>query len=90
VFLLFWLKHDIYFDYILLAGYYIQLSEKKLIQLGYPAKQILNIEKKKTASQVFDILFQLFENSCIVYGLGNTRGFGMEIMEYLKEKGEKI
>lgn len=84
------LAKDIYFDYILLAGYYIQLSEKKLIQLGYPAKQIIKIEKNKTASRVFDILFQLFENNSIVYGLGNTRDFGMDIMQYLKEEGEKI
>lgn len=84
------LSKDIYFDHILLAGYYIQLSEKKLIQFGYPSEQIIKIDKNKTAFQVIDMLFQLFENNGIVYGLGNTRGFGMNIMEYLKEKGEKI
>ncbi len=84
------LSKDILLDYIMLAGSSTYLSEKKLIQFGYPNKQIIKIDKKKAAFEVINSVFQLFETSGIVYGLGNTRGFGMKIMGYLKENGEKI
>ena len=83
------LAKEIYPHHILLVGDYIQLSEKKLIEFGYPSQQIIKIDKKKTVAQVFNNIFRLFEKSGIVYGLGNTRGFGLDIMEHLKEKGEK-
>ncbi len=84
------LTRDLRFDYLMLAGPTSRLSERKLLQFGYPSKQIYRINKRETASDVVKKIFRLSKKNIIVYGLGNTRGFGMEIMEYLKEKGEKI
>jgi len=84
------LTRDLRFDYLMLAGSTSRLSERKLLQFGYPSKQIYRINKKETVSDVVKKIFRLSKKNIIVYGLGNTRGFGMEIMEYLKEKGEKI
>jgi len=84
------LTQDLRFDYLMLAGPTSRLSERKLLQFGYPSKQIYQINKRETISEVVKKIYQLSKKNIIVYGLGNTRGFGMEIMEYLKEKGEKI
>ena len=84
------LTQDLHFDYLMLAGPTSRLSENKLLQFAYPSKQIYRINKRETASDVVKKLFQLSKKNILVYGLGNTRGFGIEIMEYLKEKGEKI
>jgi len=84
------LTQDLYFDYIMLAGPTSALSERKLVQFGYPSKQIHRINKRETTADVVKKICQLNKKNIIVYGLGNTRGFGIEIMEYLKEKGEKI
>jgi gamma-polyglutamate synthase len=84
------LSRDLNFNHIMLAGPTSQLSRRKLIKLGYPSDQINLIKKRETAPQVIEKIFQLIEKVGIVYGLGNTRGFGLEIVEYLKENGEKI
>src|SRR6056297_2846385 len=83
------LTQDIRFDYLMLAGPTSRLSERKLLQFGYPSKHIYQINKRETVSEVVKKIYRLSKKNIIVYGLGNTRGFGMEIMEYLKEKGEK-
>lgn len=84
------LSQDIHLDKIILTGATSRLSRKKLIQFGYPAKDILIAKKEKIPSQIIELIFGLIKKTAIVYGLGNTRGMGIELMEYLKEKGERI
>jgi len=84
------LSQDINFNHIILAGPTSLLSRRKLIQFGYPLDHIGLIKNKETVNQTIEKIFKYIERDGLVYGLGNTRGFGLEIMEYLKEKGEKI
>ena len=84
------LSQDIVVNYIFLAGPTSPLCYRKLIQNGYPSKQIKFVRSKTKIKQTLEQIFQLIEKEGIVYGLGNTRGFGLAIMEYLQEKGEKI
>lgn len=84
------ISQDLIFNYIMLAGSFSQLSKKYLIHHGYPPEKINLIKDRETVSQVIEKVFQFIEKDGLVYGLGNTRGFGLTIMEYLKEKGEKI
>jgi len=84
------LSQDINFNHIILVGPTSLLSRRKLIQFGYPLDHIELIKNKETVNQVIEKIFRLIKKNGVVYGLGNTRGFGLQIMEYLKEKGEKI
>ncbi len=84
------LSQDIVVNYIFLVGPTSPLCYRKLIQNGYPSKQIKLVRYKTKIKQTVEQIFQLIEKEGIVYGLGNTRGFGLAIMEYLQEKGEKI
>jgi poly-gamma-glutamate synthase PgsB/CapB len=84
------LSRDIVVNYIFLAGPTSPISYRKLIQNGYPSKQIKIVKDKVKIKQTVEQIFQLIKKEGVVYGLGNTRGLGLAIIEYLKEKGEKI
>ena len=85
------LSRDIYFDTIILVGPTSQLSQRKLIQFGYPAEKIHRIGRKETVvPRVVERLFRLIEKNGVVFGLGNTRGFGLELIKYVEENGEKV
>ncbi len=84
------LSQDINFNHLILVGPTSQLSRRKLIHFGYPPDRMELIKNKETVNQVIEKIFRLINRTGVVYGLGNTRGFGLQIMEYLKEKGEKI
>ncbi len=84
------LSRDINFHHILLAGPTSQLSRRKLIQFGYPAANIQLIKRGEAMTHIMEKIFNLIENNGVVYGLGNTRGLGLEIIEYFREEGQKI
>lgn len=84
------ITQDINIQYTILVGPTSQLSQRKLIQFGYPPGRITLIKNNETTPQIIDKIFQCIEEKGIVFGLGNTRGFGLELMNYFKEKGEKI
>ncbi|KUK86085.1 MAG: Capsule biosynthesis protein CapB [candidate division TA06 bacterium 34_109] len=84
------LSWDIVVNYIFLAGPTSPISYRKLIQNGYPSKQIKIVKDKAKIKQTVEQIFQLTKKEGVVYGLGNTRGLGLAIIEYLTEKGEKI
>lgn len=84
------LSQDIKADFILMSGPTSQLSKNYLTKLGYPSQNIYFIRDDQNEAQVIDHLFSYVKDFGIVYGLGNTKGFGNQIIEFIKEIGEKI
>jgi hypothetical protein len=84
------LSKEIIVNYIFLVGQNTTLSYNQLKQNGYPSKQIISINDEHNIKHSVEQISQVIEEEAIVYGLGNTRGFGLQLMDYLQERGEKL
>ena len=84
------LSKEIIVNYIFLVGQNTTLSYNQLKQNGYPSKQITSISDEHDIKHSIEQISQVIEEEAIVYGLGNTRGFGLQLMDYLQERGEKL
>jgi poly-gamma-glutamate synthase PgsB/CapB len=84
------LSKEIAVEHIFLVGQNTRLSNNQLIQNGYPARQITPINDLDNINYVLQQISQFIEEEGMVYGLGNTRGFGLKLMDYLQKNGEKL
>lgn len=84
------LSKEITVDHIFLAGQNTTLSYNQLRKNGYPSQQITTVNEKVDIGHTIEQISQLIAEEGILYGLGNTRGFGLRLMDYLQEKGEKL
>ncbi len=86
------LTKDFKVDHIFLAGQNSRLSYNQLKKYGYSSdsKHLSIIQNETNIESVLEQIVELNKEAGIVYGLGNTRGFGLQLMDYLKEKGEKL
>lgn len=84
------LANNLFFSKIILIGPTSPLSQKKLIDFGYPSENIYRVKKERNPAQIIETIFQFIEEYGIVYGLCNTKGAGMQIIEYFQENGEEI
>ena len=78
------------FNQIILIGPTRQLSQKKLLQMGIPQNKIKLLSQEKSIQDFIDKLFQLIQEDILLFGLGNTRGLGQQIVQYFIEQGEKL
>lgn len=84
------LSKDILVNHIFLIGQNSHLGYYQLRKNGYPSGGITLLPNKFKINQILEQISQFIKKEGVVYGLGNTRGFGLKVMEYLKEKGEKL
>ncbi len=84
------LSKEILVDHIFLIGQNNKLSYHYLRKSGYASEKITILKEKDDINHNIEQLFKFIEKSGLVYGLGNTRGFGLKLMEYLREQGEKL
>ena len=84
------LSQEIIVEHVFLVGQNITLSYNQLKQNGYPSKQIISIDDEHDIKHSIAQISQVIEEGAMVYGLGNTRGFGLRLMDYLQENGEKL
>lgn len=87
------LSKDLLTNHIFLTGQNNMLSFNQLSKYGYPPEQITIIHDESNVDYVLEQIFKFIQKKgavALVYGLGNTRGFGLKLMDYLKEKGEKL
>ncbi len=84
------LSEEIPVNHIFLVGQNSLLSYDQLRKNGFPSEHITLLPDKLSINQIMEQISHFIERKGVVYGLGNTRGFGLKIMDYLKEKGEKI
>jgi gamma-polyglutamate synthase len=84
------LSQELTFNHVFLIGPNSQLSKRKLVHFGYPPAQITIVNKKENVEQIIDNIIGQIKLNAAVYGIGNTKGFGLKIIDYLKENGEKI
>jgi len=84
------LSKEITVDHIFLAGQNTTLSYNQLRKNGYPSQQITAVNEKVDIDHTMEQISHFIEEEGILYGLGNTRGFGLRLMDYLQEKGEKL
>lgn len=73
-----------------MVGQNTTLSYNQLKQNGYPSQQITPINDQDDINHVLKQISQFIAEEAVVYGLGNTRGFGLRLMDYLQENGEKL
>ena len=86
------LAKDFILDHIFLVGQNSLLGYNQLKKNGYPSdsEHLTIIHHENNVNFVLEQIIKFIKKEGIIYGLGNTRGFGLQIMDYLKEKGEKI
>lgn len=84
------LGKEILVNHVFLVGQNTTLSYNQLKQNGYPSQQITPINDQDDINHVLKQISQFIEEEAVVYGLGNTRGFGLRLMDYLQENGEKL
>lgn len=84
------LSNEILVDHVFLVGQNNMLSYNKLRQYGYATEKITMIDDGDNIDNIIVQLSRFIEGEGLVYGLGNTRGFGLELMDYLKDRGEKL
>lgn len=84
------LSKEILVNHVFLVGQNTTLSYNQLKQNGYPSQQITPINDQDDISHVLKQISQFIAEEAVVYGLGNTRGFGLRLMDYLQENGEKL
>ncbi|KUK50242.1 MAG: Mur ligase middle domain protein [candidate division TA06 bacterium 32_111] len=84
------LSQELTFNHVFLVGPNSQLSKRKLVHFGYPTAQITIVNKQENVEQIINNIIGQIKLNAAVYGIGNTKGFGLEIIDYLKVNGEKI
>jgi gamma-polyglutamate synthase len=84
------LSQELTFNHIFLVGPNSQLSKRKLVYFGYPPAQITIANKQENVEQIIDKITGQIKLNAAVYGIGNTKGFGLKIIDYLKVNGEKV
>ncbi|MDD4896375.1 MAG: poly-gamma-glutamate synthase PgsB [Atribacterota bacterium] len=84
------LSKEITVNYILLVGQNSPLSYNQLRKYGYPSDQIILVPDETNINHILEQISRFIAKEGLVYGLGNTRGFGLRVMDYLQEKGEKL
>lgn len=84
------LSKEIIVDHIFLIGQNNLLSFNLLKKSGFPSERITMLNEKDGLEHNIELVFQFTKKVGLVYGLGNTRGFGLNLMDYLREEGVKL
>jgi len=86
------LAEEVILSKIILVGHLSKLTERTLLKLKVPANKILNLERVKNTEEILQTVLRSInnKNKVILFGLGNTKGMGQNLIEYFNKYGEVI
>ena len=69
-----------------------EMRMRTLLKLKVPANKILNLERVKNTEEILQTVLRSInnKNKVILFGLGNTKGMGQNLIEYFNKYGEVI
>ena len=76
-------------DYYVVTGDYTKPLVAKAIACGMPHNKIEDLGGRNLEA-IFNSVVSLSGEKALVFGIGNIVGFGEEIIEFFKERGEEI
>jgi len=86
------LAEEVILSKIILVGHLSKLTERTLLKLKVPDNKILNLGKITNTEEVLQTVLRSInnKNKVVLFGLGNTKGMGQNLIEYFNKYGEVI